>query len=35
MPVKQSEKSKEFVLFVQRQFKDFNVSEFYGKDVIK
>lgn len=29
-PVKETEKSREFVSFVQRKFKEFNVSEFYG-----
>jgi aryl-alcohol dehydrogenase-like predicted oxidoreductase len=30
--VKESEKSKDFVQFVQRKFQNFDVSEFYGLD---
>jgi hypothetical protein len=30
MPVKKSFKSKDFVQFVQQEFKDFDVAEFYG-----
>lgn len=33
MPVKKSMKSQEFVLFVQQQFKEFDVDEFYGLKV--
>jgi len=32
LPVKKSFKSKEFVQFVQQQFKDFDVAEFYGSN---